>query len=78
MEDEKWLAFERDKSNGIQNRGRNAYIQSYTSPFQTREALPFPAVPYRPLSLGFPLGEEARRILNYSKTLYHMFYKGQP
>ena len=30
-------------------------------PFQTREAMLFPASPCRPLSLGIPLGQMARR-----------------
>ena len=31
------------------------------SPFQTWEASPFPVAPYRPMPLGIPLGQKARK-----------------
>ena len=49
------------------------------SPFQTREALLFPAAPYRPISIGLPLGRLARRSTYFDilGTLYHIFDHGQ-
>jgi len=35
----------------------------FGSPFQTWEASPFPVAPYRPMPLGIPLGQKARKAI---------------
>jgi len=44
------------------------YFQ-FGSPFQTREASPFPVAPYRPMPLAIPLGQKARKAIFELTTL---------